>query len=575
MFHLQNCAYRKGVLLAVVSAIALGLAGCGDQVTLEAKQEAVKLTLEQEAVKPTLEQENAALLIKAGAGDAEAQARVGSLFEQGLSDGFPKNFQKAAEWYEKAAAQGHPIAQLNLGMMYAYGKGVMMDPAKAVELIVKSAEKGEPAGQIALGKMYIDGKGVGKDVAKGIDWLNRAAAQGSSKAQFQLAYLYHIGEVVPKNITKSLHWYQKAAEAGHSTAQNNLMILYYLGEGVPKNMQKAFELAQKAAIDGVGSSQAYLAWAYWNGEGVSADRVLGYAWANIAAATSDHEIVDERERYDQVMSRSEKVEAQRFSIVGVRESYEKVMSRSEKVEAQRLSLNWRKGQLLVRENHPSNSTAKTSATNGNLTKMATGTAFIVGKSGEAITSYHIIDECKEVRAYGRDGVVKVITSDAINDLALIQLPGAVNATAAIDTEPSKLRQGEDVVVFGFPLNAVLSSGGNLTQGVVSALTGLGNNTNQIQITAPIQPGSSGSPVLNKKGDVVGVVSMKLSDAKMIKATGSVSQNVNFAVSGQTLKSFLDTHKVEFRKSGFMSFEKGTTDLADEARKWTTVVECWK
>jgi len=132
------------------------------------------------------------------------------------------------------------------------------------------------------------------------------------------------------------------------------------------------------------------------------------------------------------------------------------------------------------------------------------------------------------------------------------------------------------VVFGFPLNAVLSSGGNLTSGVVSALTGLGNNTNQIQITAPIQPGSSGSPVLIKRGEVVGVVSMKLSDSKMAKATGQVGQNVNFAVNGQTLRTFLDTHKVTYRSgAGFFSFAKSTADLADEARKWTLVVECWK
>lgn len=117
--------------------------------------------------------------------------------------------------------------------------------------------------------------------------------------------------------------------------------------------------------------------------------------------------------------------------------------------------------------------------------------------------------------------------------------------------------------------------GNLTPGIISALTGLGNNTSQIQITAPIQPGSSGSPVLNKKGEVVGVVSMKLSDSKMAKATGQVGQNVNFAVSGQTLKSFLDAHKIEYSKGGFMPFDKSTADLADEAKKWTTVVECWK
>lgn len=152
----------------------------------------------------------------------------------------------------------------------------------------------------------------------------------------------------------------------------------------------------------------------------------------------------------------------------------------------------------------------------------------------------------------------------------------INAAANIVSDPAKLRQGEDIVAFGFPLNSVLSSGGNLTPGVVSALTGLGNNTNQIQITAPIQPGSSGSPVLNKKGEVIGVVSMKLSDSKMAKATGQVAQNVNFAVSGQTLKAFLDAHKVTYSTGGgFFSRDKSTADLADEARKWTLVVECWK
>ncbi len=81
--------------------------------------------------------------------------------------------------------------------------------------------------------------------------------------------------------------------------------------------------------------------------------------------------------------------------------------------------------------------------------------------------------------------------------------------------------------------------------------------------------------MNKKGEVVGVVSMKLSDSKMAKATGSVGQTVNFAVNGQTLRTFLDTHKVDYRSGGgFFSRDRSTADLADEARKWT-LVECWK
>src|SRR5208337_4852070 len=86
-----------------------------------------------------------------------------------------------------------------------------------------------------------------------------------------------------------------------------------------------------------------------------------------------------------------------------------------------------------------------------------------------------------------------------------------------------LRQGEEIFVFGYPLGNVLSTGGNLTPGAVSAVTGLANNTSQIQITAPIQPGSSGSAVINRKGEVVAVVSGKLSETAMIAAEGSLPQ----------------------------------------------------
>nr|MDP2191801.1 serine protease [Rhodoferax sp.] len=169
-----------------------------------------------------------------------------------------------------------------------------------------------------------------------------------------------------------------------------------------------------------------------------------------------------------------------------RDLYEARLSSIEKAEAQRLSSNWKMGQILVREGRPA---AANTSTPGVLTKQGAGTAFIIGKAGQAITNHHVIDGCKELRVEGRDGVVKVSTSDVVNDLALLQVPGTVNATATINADPAKLRQGDDIVVFGFPLNALLSSGGNLTPGLVSALTGLGNNTNQIQITAPIQPGS--------------------------------------------------------------------------------------
>lgn len=362
--------------------------------------------------------------------------------------------------------------------------------------------------------------------------------------------MYRKGEGVAEDLAKASEWIQKAAEQGYAEAQFELGVRYYNGEGVPKDLVKAIEWFQKAAKQGYAEAQFNLGWMHSNGEGVPRDSILGYAWFNLAASRGLELAVKNRG------------------------NVERRMTPAEITEAQRLASAWQKGQIIVREGR--SASAAPSPTPGKLSKKGTGTLFVVSATGQAITNSHVVAGCGELRIEGRDGLAKVVTEDTVNDLALLQIPGEAKAAAAITSEPGKLRQGEDIVVFGFPLNTVLSSGGNLTPGVVSALTGLGNNTNQIQITAPIQPGSSGSPVLNKKSEVVGVVSMKLSDPKMAKATGQIGQTVNFAVNGQTLRTFLDTHKVSYRSgAGFFSRDKSTADLADEARKWTLVVECWK
>jgi TPR repeat protein len=496
----------------------------------------------QKAIDVSPEQMFAGLVKKAEAGDASAQTNLGDRYFYG--EGTAKDLVKAVEWYQKAAAQGYSAAQFLLAVRYARGEGTAKDMVKALEWYQKAAAQDVVYAQVSLGDMYASGEGVPKDNAKAVEWWKKAAEQGDGSAQFALYFAYFYGKGVSKDEVKALECLQKAAEHGHDKAQFLIGGIYYTGQGLRKDDVKAANWWHKAAVQGHGDAQAYLGVLYAAGEGVSKDTVLAYAWLNLAA-------------------RSESRNAKN------RDLYEFQLSSAEKAEGQRLSSNWKEGQILVREGQQISSTKS-------LTKQGTGTAFIVSDSAQAITNHHVIESCKEVHAEGREGIVKVITSDLINDIALIQLSGAANVTAVIASEPAGLRQGEDVIVYGFPLNSILSSGGNLKPGVVSALTGLGNNTNQIQITASIQPGSSGSPVLNKKGEVVGVVSMKLDDSKMAKATGQIGQNINFAVSGQTLKTFLDTNKVTYsRGKGFFSREKSTADLADEARKWTLAIECWK
>lgn len=72
------------------------------------------------------------------------------------------------------------------------------------------------------------------------------------------------------------------------------------------------------------------------------------------------------------------------------------------------------------------------------------TDFAVSREGHTPTSHYVINGCAEVKMAGREGVVKVITSDSVNDLALLQLPVKIKDIASINPEPGKLRQGEDI-----------------------------------------------------------------------------------------------------------------------------------
>jgi len=562
----------------------------------------------------------APLVKKAEANDFEAQVLLGERYLDGV--GVEKDLAKAKIWFETAANSGRADAKYQLGRMYAVGLGLPKDENKAFTLFGESAAKGDRDGIHALGlsyyigtgtqqdlkkaielwersaalgkirsehylgrayeldgpshdfkkaiewyekaivhgntdaivdlsEMYRDGRGVSKDLQRAVSLLQKGADANNSFAQYSLGFMYSKGLGVQLDLAKALDLWMRAAESGDSNAQYEVGLAFLSGSSVPKDTSKAADWFLKAARQGNKLAQEAIGYLYATGEGVSKDLVLAYAWVNVASTFGGKDAQSNRDKF------------------------ESQLTHDEKSEAQRLSSGWKVGAEMVREGAASASRSPKLGPNEKLTKRGAGTAFFVSKTGQAITNHHVVVGCTEVRQEGRDGAVRVKASDLVNDLALLETSQQVSQAAPIIGDPAKLRQGDDVVVFGFPLNTVLSSGGNLTPGVISALTGLGNNTSQIQITAPIQPGSSGSPVLNKKGEVVGVVSMKLSDAKMASATGSVGQSVNFAIGGQTLRAFISTQQVDFSTGTFSFFEKPAADLADEARKWTFVVECWK
>ena len=135
------------------------------------------------------------------------------------------------------------------------------------------------------------------------------------------------------------------------------------------------------------------------------------------------------------------------------------------------------------------------------------------------------------------------------------------------------RQGDQVVVYGFPLVGALSEAGNLTTGTLSALSGLGNDSRYIQISAPVQPGNSGGPLVDDKGNVIGVVTSKLNAIRVAEATGDIPQNVNFAIKDVVAKSFLQAHDIPFAEGGSDGPSLTAADIGDVLREKVVFLQC--
>ncbi|MGH7181803.1 MAG: trypsin-like peptidase domain-containing protein, partial [Nitrospiraceae bacterium] len=410
----------------------------------------------------------------ADSGDADAQVNLGVLYANG--QGVPKDYAQASQWWEKAAAQGYPPAQVNLGwlyyhiqdyvrarqwwrkaaahgyapaqfglgQLYANGQGVPKDYAQASQWWEKAAAQGYPPAQVNLGVLYRDGQGVPQDYATARRWYEKAAAQSNAiaqsnlgwvyatingvpaEAQVQLGQLYANGQGVPQDYAQARQWYEKAAAQGHAEAPFYIGSLYGIGQGVPKDAAKAVEWWQKAAAQGYAVAQYNLGIAYGDGRGVLEDSVLAYAWANLAAAQT-----------------YEGADKFRDSIT---------LSSAQRAEAEHISSNWKQGQVLRRESESASVAGNTAPSGEALTKKGTGTAFVVSPEGHAITNHHVVASCKEIRLQGRSDLVQVITRDEISDLALLKMPGETRATATLAPDPTGLRQGQDIVVFGFPLD---------------------------------------------------------------------------------------------------------------------------
>ena len=209
------------------------------------------------------------------------------------------------------------------------------------------------------------------------------------------------------------------------------------------------------------------------------------------------------------------------------------------------------------------------------TGNASGTGFVISAAGQIITNNHVIDGCvgdiKGNLTGGAPAVLRVVSKDSANDMALLQGPADIFKSFA-KIRDRAIRSGDPVTVIGFPFHGLLTSDFTVTTGIVSSLSGIKNDSRYLQISAPVQPGNSGGPLMDGSGHVVGVVSAKLNAIGVLRVTGAIPENINFAIKPGAIRDFLDNSVVAYETAA-PGTELKTSEIADAARAWTLLITC--
>ncbi|MCK1681388.1 trypsin-like peptidase domain-containing protein [Bradyrhizobium sp. 147] len=209
-------------------------------------------------------------------------------------------------------------------------------------------------------------------------------------------------------------------------------------------------------------------------------------------------------------------------------------------------------------------------------RARSGTGFVVSAGGHVVTNNHVINGCVGDIRGNLTGeaamVLRVVSTDANNDLALLQAPSTTAFKDFARIRDRSFHSGDSVVAIGFPYHGLLSSDFTVTTGIVSSLSGMRNDTRFLQISAPVQPGNSGGPLFDTTGQIVGVVTGKIPGLRIAAATGDIPENINFAIKTGALRDFLDNSVVPYQTAEPKG-ELKTTDIAGNARAYTMLISC--
>jgi TPR repeat protein len=488
-------------------------------------------------------------------GHVESQYAFGVILENGIPDlAVDQDYKSAINWYKKAAEKDHVHATYSLARLYDYGKGVAENDEMAIKLYRKSFILGDERGQYngALLKVNQKYKLSGEkppqmkarerdavasaklrakkayDLELCINYLIKRANYNDYISSFKLGWLYeyeavvykkrlveivdkHRQEAVDRNRINSAKWYLKSAELGYPESQLRIASWYTIGHGVPKNAELSADWKLRAANQGYESAQFLIGTCYEQGEGVVESIVEAYKWYNLAAAQGNSVAKNYKERLERKMPLLLVAEAQRLSAA-----------------------------FKPRKEIPNKAGGTTRPEVATSLPDAFGSGFYVTSNGYLLTNQHVVDGARQVFIYSGSKKLpaRVVKTDAANDLALLKVSGTFAALPVSSSRRVKL--GQTVSTVGFPNPDLQGKSPKLTKGEISSLSGASDDPKYFQISVPLQPGNSGGPLVDGYGNVVGVVTAKLSTKAALATAGTLPENVNYAVKGTFVMGFLES-----------------------------------
>ncbi|MEK7780452.1 MAG: tetratricopeptide repeat-containing serine protease family protein [Verrucomicrobiota bacterium] len=457
------------------------------------------------------------------------------------------------------AEKGDAKALGQLGDAYLKGKGVKQDLEKAESLFLKVLETNSDEGEwrlSTLAKKYSDGDGVPKNSVKAIEIYKRLYEAGWQYGAAMLAKSYEEAVGIQENLKQAKHWKRiefkrakEAAEEGHADSQTIIAEYYSIGYGVPEDDHEAVRWLHLAAVQGHPAAYFNLGECYENGKGVPQDFIEAHKYYNLAASPSGPLKLFEF-RYDKAVASAR------------RNALARQMTPEQTAEAQRLA----------REFKPRNASESNGKGRSITQPAASGTGFFISDDGYLISNNHVVDGASQVRLVTSAGLIsaKVVKVDAANDLALLKAEGRF---APLPLSPSRgVKLGGTVATVGFPNIGLQGFAPKLAKGEIAALSGAGDDARYFQISVPVQPGNSGGALVDERGNVVGVVSAKLNASATLAMSGTLPENVNYAVKSSYLLSFLESlPDVASKLKEPSAKEKKFEDVVKEAEQAAVLV----